>query len=139
MALIKRCSSCKVKKSLNDFHLQSGGKYGRRGKCKLCRSKSEGKLSRDVERKKKWYKDNKQLCIERAKIQYSNNRDAKLEYQKKYYKLHKNYIKLYNKQYVKRNNNRIYENRKSWIAKNKDKSASRIGLLKGKEGLRRKN
>lgn len=40
--LEKRCSTCEIVKSLDEFSRQLGGKFGRRSQCKACRKALDG-------------------------------------------------------------------------------------------------
>ncbi|KKM82475.1 hypothetical protein LCGC14_1319180 [marine sediment metagenome] len=99
----KQCSMCMEEKDLSCFGAQVGGKFGKRGRCKICRAKTEGKSEPDAYRKKRWYENNRELCLRRASNNYQDNRANKLEYQKEYTKKNKDKISKYKKIYHKNN------------------------------------
>ncbi len=53
--------------------------------------------------KKRWYENNRELCLRRASNNYQDNRANKLEYQKEYTKKNKDKISKYKKIYHKNN------------------------------------
>ena len=49
----KKCTKCGETKSLEEYHKQKGGKYGRRGRCKECRNAYQKAYSQTEARKAK--------------------------------------------------------------------------------------
>jgi hypothetical protein len=66
---IKLCNGCKIEKPFSEFHKQPHGKFGLRGKCKVCLSKYVTKNARE----------NSQRC-------YLKHSDQRKEYSKQYYR-----------------------------------------------------
>ncbi len=48
----KQCVKCKLILSLDSFHIQSTGRFGRNNKCKECRN-SEVRIKRRIKRRKR--------------------------------------------------------------------------------------
>ncbi len=72
---MKRCTSCKIDKSFEDFRRQSKTKDGYKYRCKKC----------DNLAAREYYKRKKSKIIENAKEWQKNNPDKVKEYKKKYY------------------------------------------------------
>ena len=68
----KKCSKCKVVKSVNDFHKHKGRKDGLQQACKECKK----------EYAKQHHQDNKEKNNERDKQYHQNNKEKRNEYQR---------------------------------------------------------
>lgn len=64
----KVCRRCKEEKTVNDFHLQKGGKYGVRSICKRCGLKYAAQ-----------YRKNNQENIKRYSLEYRKNNPEKVK------------------------------------------------------------
>lgn len=97
----KICTLCGAKKSLNEFHKASTGRYGVRGECKSCVS----------EKRKKYYHNNRDKALKATKIWQFNNKEK---------------IKKDSKIWRSNNKKKYLQYGKTWTQKNKYKrSASR--------------
>lgn len=67
---MKKCSFCKIEKSISDFNKRAANKDGLRGQCRQC----------DSDRDHKRYADNREMELQRSKIYYSKNANARREY-----------------------------------------------------------
>lgn len=65
---MKECSKCKVEKSLDEFHIQKNGKFGRDSKCKKCKAEyqSSNYIPKIRTRKQFKFKINNKIFIERS-------------------------------------------------------------------------
>ena len=104
--LKKRCTKCKILKTLEEFDRCSSCKNGRRERCKECR-KTE-------------YQDNREEIIKRAKINYIKNKPKIQKYKKEYAQKNKTKLSKKLKKYYKENKDRLRENGKKYYQKNKD-------------------
>lgn len=69
---MKRCTKCRKKKDISEFHKNSCAKDGHHTRCKVCQTKSV----------KMHYQKNRQATIARVKAHYKSNKDEM--YRKKY-------------------------------------------------------
>lgn len=89
---MKICTSCNIKKSLDNFHLCKKGKHGRKSKCKECLKK----ITKDF---------------------YQKN----IDYYKNYRLLNTNSIKERQKLWMENNQDKVKERSLEWRKNNKDK------------------
>lgn len=83
MGVKKRCSGCKIEKSLSQFYNQKKGLLGRTGECKICRRmRSKIYLEKNREKKNKQARENPRDRFEYRKKWNSENP----EYYREYYK-----------------------------------------------------
>lgn len=146
MDLFKKCSKCKIEKSIKFFSKNSSRKDGLNPYCKECVSEKnrENKEKRSVSRKdyyeanrikiskraKERYLSNKQIILERSKKYRENNKDVISEKAKKYYSenkekfieyynLNKDKIKLSSKLYRENNSESILEKEAQYRTNNR--------------------
>lgn len=77
--ITKKCSKCKIEKSLKNFNKAKSGKYGRRSDCKECQKQM----------KKKWDDNNKDYKRKYKRQWHENNLSHVKEYAREYKKTHK--------------------------------------------------
>jgi len=72
MALIldelKTCNKCKIAKPFTDFGKQLNGKFGLRGRCKVCITRPSKEKANAIA--KKWRDNNRELLRERSRERY---------------------------------------------------------------------
>ena len=115
--VIKICSKCgKLLVAYNgNFHKKKNGKYGLRANCKRCQKQWRENNEESIkEKKKEYYKNNKENELERCNQWRKNNPNKIKEYSKKYYENNKDKIK----EYKKDNNERVREQQKKWRENN---------------------
>lgn len=105
---MKRCSSCKEEKLLDDFHTRKSSKDGKNYICKSCKSivdKEYHTKNRDklLGRHREYYQKNKDSLIAYQHEYSTNNKDKIRSRKKEYYQKNKEYIKAHVKEY--RHNN----------------------------------
>jgi hypothetical protein len=114
---MKTCSNCKIEKSLDEFHIDSKGRFGRKSRCKDCLNKraidwyhqNSDRINAD---KREKYIENREYYIERVNLWRENNREKVIEYNKQY-----------NKQRYQDNREQYNEYKRDW-QKNKRNSDS---------------
>lgn len=103
MIIKKECIICKENKNLTDFPPRKDSKDGRRNNCRIC----------EKNKKKKYYKENKEY-FKVAHKEYADNNKSKIrEYRVSYEKENKDKIKNKNREYYLKNKKEI--NKKSQI------------------------
>jgi 5-methylcytosine-specific restriction endonuclease McrA len=102
-----RCPICKELKTLDEYHKDSGKKYGRHGVCKTCTLKDS----------KDRYNMDREKHINRGRAWRKNNPDKMKECTDRW----KNANKERLKEYVKNNREMISISAKAWRIKNRDK------------------
>lgn len=107
---MKKCKTCGVEKSLDEFYKDSNAKDKKRNHCKIC----------DKEKSKKYKEENELASKEYGKRYQKEKREIlsakKLENRKKNEEHYKNYSKQYyqkNKARIMLNNVRWYESKKN--------------------------
>lgn len=85
----KTCTKCGLDKPLHEFHVDKGGKFGRRSDCKSCnilRAKQHSEANRErVLAVKKLYRAKNKQSISEKKMQWNKNNHCRIvEYSKKY-------------------------------------------------------
>jgi len=136
----KKCSRCKVVKSLDNFGKYSRAKDGHRGMCLSCR-REQGQEDKDKvsARAKEYRKKNKDKIEKRRKEKREQNKEAVSAMRKAYYnkkrdkiraKSRERYatdpdareqIKDYAKQYRKKNPEKVKQSTHSWVSRNPEK------------------
>lgn len=115
----KICTSCNIKKGLDEFSKQKLGKYGVRSTCKVCTKIKtkvyyDNNLEKELKRGKKFYYDNIEEERKRSRDYRTKNLDKSSEskdnwrknnpnYDKEYKLKHKSYINERNKKRKKNN------------------------------------
>jgi len=108
---MKKCSKCKIEKSLDNFpKCNSGTKDGLGSWCKCCVNNNQ----------KQWREKNKNIVKEINKINYNNNRTKNIEKAKEYQKKNIDKIIEYRKEYNNKNQDIIKEYRKEYYKQNQD-------------------
>ena len=97
MVMTKRCYKCKGVKEKSEFYKDSGRKDGHDVICKLCTK----------EKRKEYYKNNREAILEQRKEYYKYNREAISEQQKEYYKYNREAISEYLKEYRQNNRDKL--------------------------------
>lgn len=100
---MKKCSKCKIEKSLAEFSKNKSSKDGYNNQCKTCY--------------KEYQQNNKEKINENIKEYQQLNKDKLKEYRKEYYKSNKDKINTQTKQYYQENKEKSKEYKKT----NKDK------------------
>ena len=123
---LKKCTKCKVVKSLDEFGNERKNKSGKASQCKICLSVQKRIYWNNNRIKllklKKIYRDNnKETIKEREKIHYHKNKQEILDKQKIYNQKNKQALKKRQKIYQKINKESITENFKKYYKKNKGK------------------
>ena len=138
---MKECKKCKIVKSLTEFCKASKNKDGLMSYCKLCESERKRSYrllnkTKILEKKHKYYLDNKQSILDKQKL-YSNINEEKIkERRRNYYLKNKETIKQktktyrennsdkykeYLREYNKENREYLSESKKEYYIKNKDR------------------
>lgn len=94
------CSSCKISKSVSEFHRNKASKTGYHNYCKECRKPLE------LERKRQHYRDNKEVYSKRHTEWQRTNKDS-----------YNAYMRMWNKENKIYNNAENRENRANYRAK----------------------
>jgi len=88
--VMKKCSGCKVVKSLDEFSKDKTGKSGRHAHCKECwKQYYEANREKLLEYNKQWAKDNKEKKAEYNRQYNQDNKEKKAEYNRQYNQEHK--------------------------------------------------
>ena len=103
---MKTCSKCKIEKSLDEFHIDSKGRLGRKSRCKDCLNKkaldwyhqNSDRLNAD---KRERYVYNREREVERVNLWRQNNREKSIKYHKQWYQDNKERHNEYKKHYIK--------------------------------------
>lgn len=108
---MKKCSKCKLNKTIDDFHKSSRSRDGLHSYCKACSSKSKKawfKKNRDraLAEMRDYYKNNKEKINQKTREHYFKNLDLYKTYNKKYYQANKEK----RREYLKTYENSRYEN-----------------------------
>ena len=124
----KICTKCKIEKSISEYYKHKGGKYGIKGRCKLCK-KDEYEKNKEIiiKKQKEYYEKNKEKNKEKnremrnrkAREYYKNNQEKNREMRnrkaREYY--HKNIDKIKKnretQEYKENRNKNIKERRKN--------------------------
>ena len=108
---LKRCSTCKIEKSFEEFSKCKSKTDGCQSHCKVCvkeyRNQNKEKIS---EQRKEHYEQNKEKILERNKEYREQNREKILERNKEY-----------SKEYYEQNKEKITKQLKEYRNQNKDK------------------
>lgn len=73
---MKKCNTCGIEKSLDEFHLASKSKDGHRSNCKECRKKYSKENSAHINAKSiEWAKNNRERHLNNRRTWYANNSD----------------------------------------------------------------
>ena len=104
---MKKCTTCNLKKELNEFHKKRDTKDGFNQSCKFCRKKHGKEYRKNNKDKIKQYrKKYYQINKDHYKEYYNLNEDKIKEYFKKYYQINKDHYKESQKEYVQINKDR---------------------------------
>jgi 5-methylcytosine-specific restriction endonuclease McrA len=126
--LVKKCSICKIDKTLEEFDFNKRAKDGRTARCKECRKiysieyrqKNHEKLL-DYEAKLR----NKHNGFKERKDKWKQeNLDHVKEQQKEYYEANKEELKKYYKDWAEKNRDKLSESQKKFRKTEKGKEAS---------------
>lgn len=103
---MKKCSKCGNIKETTEFHKDKYKKDGLRTDCKECSNVS----------RRRYYNNNRDLEIKRRASWCSNNKNKR----KEYYKENKENISKYTKKYREKNKNKVREYNRSYNKKRKE-------------------
>lgn len=122
---MKKCSTCKQEKELNNFGIDKKQCDGLNRVCKQCRqSFSKEHSKRLYEKNKIWNQNNVDKRKEYLKDWKENNVDKIKEYQKEYskdyYQNNKDYFKEYGKEHYDNNVEKLRNKRKEHYYNNKE-------------------
>lgn len=103
---IKKCTKCKIEKSILDFHYLHNGKFQVAAECKEClikyqktyRKNNKDKIS---EQRKLYRIKNKRKIKEQRKKGYIKNKDKIRDSHRKWYQKNKSKNNEYHKEYIK--------------------------------------
>ena len=134
--VIKICSKCKKKLSLDNFYKNCGNKDGLATLCKECNS----------EQGKKYFKENKDKVDIRNKKYYEENKDKVLKYNeenknkiairaKKYHEENKDKTAIFWKKYYEENKDKIAITMKKYRIENKDKMRISVQNRRARKNL----
>lgn len=114
---MKACSKCKEEKPLTKefYHKDKRSENGFRSDCKKCAN----------ERKKVYYKTNKERVLERNKKYRVGNKELMSEINKRYYKENKEQLLESQKEYYAENKDKIIKYQRSYYKENIDYVLSR--------------
>jgi hypothetical protein len=121
----KKCMSCKLIKTVSEFHKNKSRTDGLQTTCKLCRHyKSQPKKEKRKEYRKEWYKRNVENIKKMENDRYHSNKDEinhkkRENYQKDTLYREKNLDS--SKKYYHENKETVKEKLKFWSQNNKDK------------------
>lgn len=82
---MKRCARCRLEKPLELFGNSKSRRDGKHPYCKDCRSNE----AQNPERKKVWYKENRDKTIARVKARHDQDREARRAYAREHYSRNK--------------------------------------------------
>lgn len=102
--ILKRCSTCRIEKSLDHFHKDKSRKSGYDNQCKICKNNRQ-KISHYIHRESR---------LKRQKIYDANNKEKK----RQYLDLHADRIRQRRHLYYLKNKSKIMEYQKSKIQSN---------------------
>lgn len=91
----KTCTKCGIDKPVNEFSMDSHGKFGRKGRCKECIKQY------DTIHSKLYYKKNRHKLLEQSKSYYANNKEERVAYSKQYYTDNIAQVRQKNREYNK--------------------------------------
>lgn len=86
---MKRCAVCKLEKSIDQFHLQTGARDGRQNRCKECACR----LARQ------WHSENKEKAAEQKRAYFQNNKKAITEKNAQWQRDNAAKVAVYGKKY----------------------------------------
>lgn len=136
----KICNKCNEDKSLNEFHNDKRGKYGKNTICKECNNEKTRKYRKDnsekmkeydkklylkhtdvkIERATQYYKNNLEKCKKNHKKHYEDNIEIYKRQSKQYREEHKEELKKHQKQYYWNNKETLLKNHKEWYENHKE-------------------
>lgn len=105
--LVKTCTKCNIKKSIEDFHKAPKGKYGRRARCKFCLHK--------------YYNTNKEKILVKAHNRYIEKKEDILKYHAEYRIKNKEHLVEYKKKYHEENKDIINKRATLWRVENRER------------------
>lgn len=125
--IAKICGNCGKYKTLDKYHKNIDGLYGRASYCKQCRSEKakEWYDNGGKDARKKYHDENREQHINRMSEWYNKNKEDQIFRNKRnaanreWYKQNKEYYEKYNKENriaVNRNKRKYHENNKEKIA-----------------------
>ena len=112
----KKCSKCKVLKSVENFGKLTNSIDGFRCDCNECRKEYRAKMSSHIkEKNNNYYKNNKNILLEKNKEYREQNKEIINQQRKEYRNREevKNHIKMKQKEYLPIRKERIKERRKT--------------------------
>lgn len=112
----KKCSKCKVLKSVENFGKLTNSIDGLRYDCNDCRKEYRAKSSSHIkEKNNNYYKNNKNILLEKNKEYREQNKEIINQQRKEYRNREeiKNHIKMKQKEYLPIRKERIKERRKT--------------------------
>ena len=121
----KVCSKCKIEKPLSEFHNSKSAKDGKKGACKVCRTReaidyqNKNKEKRK-EYKKEYYQKNKEYVKAKVNQYRIDNNEIIKKRKKKYREENSEKIKLGKKKYREQNPEKLREDNKAWRIRNSD-------------------
>jgi hypothetical protein len=118
----KRCSKCKIEKSIDEFYNDKKRSDGSRAKIAACKDCTKAKnrkwMDSNKERHRKtsieWKKKNKEYTSEWHRAHYQKEKEHYKYNQKKYYEANKERVLKRNKEYDKRNKNTLNLKRREY-------------------------
>lgn len=93
---MKKCTTCKTEKPLEDFYKDKNQKDGREIYCKECRKRARI-VNYDI--RQQYYLNNKDSILQKKKQDYIKNKKAYLDKNKKYYNNNTNTIHNWYQEY----------------------------------------
>jgi hypothetical protein len=135
---MKICSKCKIEKEETEFWVRKNRKSGVNSECKNCASIRRKSLdkSKNNEKRRKWYKNNKEKHLEYCKNYQKNNKEIVnqrhrkwwSENGEKYLEKRQNYYANLPEEKKEKIRKRALLNRKTYIEKNLYKEKARAAV-----------
>lgn len=138
----KQCTKCKEIKELNLFKKSKKIKSGFASRCKKCSAVYQKDRShKDIDTKKQYYLDNKDIILGYMKNYYLDNREDKIEYMNQWNIDNIDYKKEYDKLWVKNNPDKVKKIRKKYYNNHVEeiKENSKIWNLKPENKVKKNN
>ena len=120
--LIKRCSACKIEKTLNGFYKSKNGKYGVTHQCKQCMKEYQIKNAEKIKARKKAYNDAHREEISAYNKAYKKTHEEEVRVRvrdKEYYEKNKERIHAQTKEYREANHEEILAKKKEYYENNR--------------------
>jgi hypothetical protein len=134
---MKKCVKCGIEKALDGFYKEKRNKDGRRSDCKSCfcdRKKKyykenrekvikiqkkyhEKNIDRIAKRVNEYYEKNRKKILKKSRERYQNNKESILKKEREYYQNNKESILERNREYYENNIEKILKGQNEYVKK----------------------